>query len=140
MGAWCNPERLQAGGTVLDLVLKLFGISIAIGLSFAWMIGLGMAFGVSNAFKHTAVACHLGRAVIRDGPDIVMTIGAVAGLLMLIGAGVDTFKTGAAPKLIDGRGWLFATSLVWVAMTTATILGLIPFWLGCRLLRAILAL
>jgi hypothetical protein len=115
--------------------LKLLGITLGLGMSFAWMIGLGMAFGIANALERTAIACHVSRKTAHDVPDVIMMIGVAVGTLMVVAAGVDTFRTGARPDLTDLR-WLALVSAVWLFGTTALLLCLMPFWLGCSVLGA----
>jgi hypothetical protein len=117
-------------------VFKFLSITLAYGLASAWTLGFGMAYGLSHAFERTALACHLGRTAVHDGPDIIMLIGALAGAVMVLATGVDTFRTGAAPKIGD-VGWLLRVVIFWFFGTCALLFCLIPFWIGCSLWRAI---
>jgi hypothetical protein len=114
-------------------LLKLLGITLGLGISFAWMFGGGMVYGLHNAFGQIAHACHMHRTTIDNGQHIIDLLGAFVAIVIFVAVGVETFRYGSAPPLEDFGAIHFVVAC-WLLFTTAVILAFIPFWLGCSIL------
>jgi hypothetical protein len=87
--------------------LKSTGITIGWGVTFVWMVSVGLTMAVLTAFGKVVQTCQISRSFAEAGDVLIVAAGVLSAVLVVVAMGVHTFRTGRAPDIVedDTFGW-----------------------------------